>query len=97
MKINSLLTATGLLTVGVSTECARSVVSKISELVYLLALFAAKFAAGVSLYTWLASAVLVLARTAIWDGRVVAFVVLHAATWFAKILLFAAVCGGQAR
>jgi hypothetical protein len=94
MKTNTLLTASVLFTLSASTECARSVVAKIFQLICLVGLFASNCAEGVSWCRWSASTVLVLARTAIWDGRVIAFVVLHMAMWFAKIIVLAAVLGG---
>jgi hypothetical protein len=96
MKINTLLTTSVLLTVGASSECARGVVTKISEFVDLLGLLAPKLAGDVSFYTWLVSSVLVLARTALCDGSVIAFAVLHAAMWLAKIFVLAAVFSGCA-
>ncbi|HTZ48501.1 MAG TPA: hypothetical protein VMH20_12965 [Verrucomicrobiae bacterium] len=94
MKTNTLLTACVVFALGVSTECACKVVAKIFQLVCLVGLFASNCTAGVSRYTWPVSTVLALARTAIWDGRVVAFTVLHVAMWFAKIFVLAAVLGG---
>lgn len=96
MKINTLLTTSILLAAGVSTECARAVVANIFQFVCLLGLFVPKLAVCVSSDTCLASSVLMLARTAIWDGRI-AFLVLQLAVWFAKIFLLAAVFAGHAK
>lgn len=97
MKTNLLLAGSVLLTLTVSCESVPSIIAKILELLGLVGPFASKFAAGVSLFTWLASSVLVLAHNALWDCRFLAFVVLHAALWFAKVFLLAAVFSGYGK
>lgn len=98
MKTKLLLAASVLLTLAVSSESARSLVTEILEFLGLVGLFASKSATVVvSLSAWLASLGIVLAENVLWDGRFLPIVVLHGAIWFVKVFLFAAVFSGYGK
>jgi hypothetical protein len=97
MKNDLMLTTAALVTLAVSSQSALSLLVKVVEFFGLVGLLAVKSTGSVCFYSWLMSAVLAVARHALWDSRFLAFVVLHGAMWLAKIFLFAAVFSGQAK
>lgn len=98
MKNNALLAASVLLTASLSSkEWAFGIIAKILELPDLAGLVFWTCPEVISWSTWVVPVVLVLVRSAFGDGRLVVFVVLHAAMWFTKIFVFVAVCSGHAK
>lgn len=96
MKTNALLVPSVLLTLDACGGLG-PILGKILEFPGVLGPVAWKSAAAICLCTRLVCAVLALARSAVWDGRFVAFVAFHAALWVTKIFLFAAVISGHAK
>jgi hypothetical protein len=96
MKTNPLLATSFFVTSAVFSESTLRFLAKALELVGLLGLFASKFMTCLCSYSWFVSSAILLGRSILWNSQLITFLVLHAAVWFGKIVLLAALCSGHA-